>query len=238
MQANSNQSQLNEIEIPISAIWWLYLPILFGLLLLAIAQFAPGFYQNWLESEQSLLEILHIFVPVTSCILAIRIIFHPMLNSFPWIKVWLGMIALGSVYIAGEETSWGQHFLNWDTPSYWSTLNDQNETNLHNVSSWFDQKPRLLLEAGIIVGGILIPIYRKFLPIYKSIPLSIILPANLCFPTAIVSEIVRVSEKLVELFEVSYFIFYRASEVQETYFYWFILLYLLALKRKIENLLR
>src|SRR3546814_9825984 len=55
------------------------------------------------------------------------------------------------------EASWGQHYAGWLTPENWQALNDQGETNLHNTSSWLDQKPRTLLEIGVIVGGILIP---------------------------------------------------------------------------------
>ncbi len=41
--------------------------------------------------------------------------------------------ALGSLYIAGEEMSWGQHFFHWNTPEYWAEVNRQQETNLHNT---------------------------------------------------------------------------------------------------------
>src|SRR3546814_4167282 len=54
--------------------------------------------------------------------------------------------------MAGEEASWGQHYAGWLTPDNWQALNDQGETNLHNTSSWLDQKPRTLLEIGVIVG--------------------------------------------------------------------------------------
>jgi hypothetical protein len=41
--------------------------------------------------------------------------------------------------------SWGQHFFKWDTPSLFSEINDQNETNIHNTSNLFNQLPRNLL---------------------------------------------------------------------------------------------
>ena len=65
---------------------------------------------------------------------------------------------LGIVYFAGEELSWGQHLLAWDTPTEWSVVNDQRETNLHNTHAIFDQIPRLFLTVAIFIGGLLVPI--------------------------------------------------------------------------------
>ncbi len=41
---------------------------------------------------------------------------------------------LAFFWAAGEEISWGQHFLGWNTPEWMSEINDQNETNLHNIN--------------------------------------------------------------------------------------------------------
>src|SRR5690606_24599741 len=79
-----------------------------------------------------------------------------------WLKLWLAAGALGCLYIAGEEISWGQHIIGWGTPEYWAALNDQNETNLHNTSSWLDQKPRLLLEIGVVFGGLVMPLIARW----------------------------------------------------------------------------
>ena len=62
----------------------------------------------------------------------------------------------------GGGDSWGQHFLGWESSEFWQDINDQSETNLHNTSSWLDQKPRLILEIGVMVGGIVIPLLIKF----------------------------------------------------------------------------
>ena len=77
-------------------------------------------------------------------------------------KVWLLMWALACIYFAGEEASWGQWYFHWDTPESFRQLNDQQETNLHNVSSWFDQKPRFVVESWIFLAGFVWPLLRKF----------------------------------------------------------------------------
>lgn len=66
-------------------------------------------------------------------------------------RAWLVALTLGAVYFAGEELSWGQHLVGWGTPEAIAELNDQNETNLHNMSSWLDQKPRLGLELWVLM---------------------------------------------------------------------------------------
>lgn len=79
-----------------------------------------------------------------------------------WAAYWLLAWILACIYFAGEEISWGQWYFGWDTPEAFSRINDQNEMNLHNTSTWFDQKPRALVELWIFLGGLLLPVYRHF----------------------------------------------------------------------------
>ena len=73
-----------------------------------------------------------------------------------------GLGHFGSLYFALEELSYGQHMFRWETGKTWSELNDQQETNLHNVLPLFDQLPRTLLTLGVLIGGIIMPLYRSF----------------------------------------------------------------------------
>ena len=83
-------------------------------------------------------------------------------NMLPhWTKYWLLIWVLACTYFAGEEASWGQWYFEWETPELFSEINDQNETNLHNTSTWFDQKPRSLVELWIFITGLALPIYLK-----------------------------------------------------------------------------
>jgi len=74
--------------------------------------------------------------------------------------LWLVIFGLGCVYFLGEEISWGQHFFGWATPESWKEVNDQDETNLHNISGWLDQIPRTVLTISIVVGGFFCPLVR------------------------------------------------------------------------------
>lgn len=43
------------------------------------------------------------------------------------------LLALGLVFLIGEEISWGQRIFGWETAADWAAINKQAETNLHNV---------------------------------------------------------------------------------------------------------
>jgi len=79
-----------------------------------------------------------------------------------FLNSWLLMLIMGAAYFALEEISYGQHMFGWGTGETWKELNDQEETNLHNVHALFDQVPRALLTLGILVGGVVMPLYRHF----------------------------------------------------------------------------
>lgn len=78
-----------------------------------------------------------------------------------WMTGWILAWTLACIYFAGEEASWGQHYLHWGTPEELKTLNDQQETNLHNIGTWFDQKPRTLVELWIVVTGLALPLWKR-----------------------------------------------------------------------------
>ncbi len=142
-----------------------------------------------------------------------------------WLKAWSAIAVICCIYVAGEEISWGQHLFHWGTPENWSAINDQNETNLHNTSTWLDQKPRALLEIGVLVGGIVIPAMMKWVPARLPQKFMNIYPGNLVVFTSCCAVIV----KLVNFIGDTYgqHLFWRASEVMELYLYYFVLLYLI-----------
>ena len=148
-----------------------------------------------------------------------------------WLTAWVGIAALASLYVAGEEVSWGQWIFNWTTPEFWQGVNDQNETNLHNTSSWLDQKPRLVLLIGTIVGGLIIPALMKWKPAALPQKFTIIYPPSILSVTAAFALLIKIIDKVQDGFDDN--LLTRAAEIEELYLYYFVLLYLLALKRRI-----
>ena len=64
-------------------------------------------------------------------------------------------VALAFAWAAGEEISWGQHLLGLETPDWLIEINDQNETNLHNINKKFFDRTleRLVVLLTLITSG-------------------------------------------------------------------------------------
>ena len=116
-----------------------------------------------LKGEAGIVEIatfLFLVIAIGFCVSSLTITRRLDLPGF--LKIWFLILIAGATYFALEEISYGQHMFGWDTADSWKELNDQGETNLHNVHSLFDQVPRALLTLGILIGGVVLPLYRYF----------------------------------------------------------------------------
>lgn len=210
-------------------LWTLWLPLSLALALAALGAFAPAWYAAWLNDEQGGVEMGQWLVLLAALGVALVSMGRPEARARPWLLAWLALAAVACLYVAGEEVSWGQHLLNWNTPEYWKAVNDQGETNLHNVSSWLDQKPRALLELGVVLGGLVAPAVRRLRPGLLSGPLDLLAPTAACLPVALLAELAGASKRL------GFELFFRPSEVQELFFYLFVLIYLVELGRRMER---
>ncbi|WP_421780307.1 hypothetical protein [Kiloniella litopenaei] len=217
---------------------WLWLPIILALLLLLTGLLLPGqVYNDWIGNERTgILETSHAIIPAISFLLAVRIMLHTNVPTFSFLWFWILLAALGSFYMSGEEASWGQHWFQWDTSAEWSKVNDQGETNFHNTSSWLDQKPRTILEIGIILGGIVLPLIFRRQPSLRNHPKAIIVPTLVLLPTAVIAETTRMTERLLAALDVPFRFFQRASEVQELFFALFVLFYLIIILKRVRKL--
>ena len=115
---------------------------------------------RWLHGELGIFELLTFVLLVMAVYFILRAELLAITLRILYLPVWLILMLLGSIYFAGEEISWGQHFFLWETSQAWQSLNDQQETNLHNIHAVFDQLPRALLTFAALIGGILVPLYR------------------------------------------------------------------------------
>ena len=134
------------------------LVVLFSFIWVAIV----GDYKM-LKGEFGIIEnmtVLFLAIAIGFCIASIIKANRLGLSGFH--RGWFFMLLLGATYFALEELSYGQHMFGWGTAESWQALNDQGETNLHNVHPLFDQLPRLLLTLGILIGGVIMPLYRYF----------------------------------------------------------------------------
>lgn len=225
------------------AIW---IPLALSTALLAVAALAPALYATWFEGEKGVIEIAQLLPPAAALAVVTSMLRDHRTAGESGLRRWLAILAIVCVYILGEEISWGQHFLGWGTPDWLSEVNRQQETNLHNTTTWLNEKPRALFEVAVIVGGILHPVLllsRGRGIVERPWWLA---PSVACLPSAILAELWRLPERLFEREWVQSTIaspeaaarvleFVRYSEMQELYFYYFILVYVLSIRRRLRT---
>ena len=98
---------------------------------------------NSLFSENGMIENIQSLLLFLSIIILIRSFKIYKTDNF--LKVFIIFKVIGLTYYFGEEISWGQHFFKWNTPEIFIELNNQNETNIHNISNLLDQVPRSMV---------------------------------------------------------------------------------------------
>lgn len=214
-------------------IWWLYVPVIAILIQIALEITLDAPTLARMHTEGGPHEILQFLAIGAACIVALSALGLPAVRRNKGLLAWFGIAALCSFYVAGEEMSCGQHILHWNTPEYWTAVNDQNETNLHNTSSWLDQKPRILLEIGVIVGGLMIPLLHRFRPAWLPARFAVIYPPAILGVTAGVFLGLKIADSIADALHIR--LFERVSEVQELYLFYFVLLYVIWLRRKIAG---
>lgn len=211
--------------------FWLWVPILMGIAQIILENVVSPDLLAELHSETGPHEFIEFLFIFAAFLVAVFTIIK-MNKQNKYLIVWVGLAAICCLYVAGEEISWGQHLLKWSTPEYWAQINDQHETNFHNTSSWLDQKPRLLLLLGVVVGGLIMPFLQKFKPGFLPKKFEIIYPPACLGVISAFALMVNLGDKISEAIQ-GVGIMARSSEVEELYLFYFVLLYLIILRRRI-----
>ncbi len=221
---------MNTYRIP--RFWWLWLPLIFMALQLCMEAFLPGHVMFWMMAEDGPHEDLQAMTILIGFCVGLAILRRFSFRDNPWLGAWVVLATICCFYVAGEEISWGQWIFRWHTPKYWAHINDQNETNLHNTSSWLDQKPRAILELGTIVGGLIIPALNKWRRQWLPARFAIIYPPAILAVTAGVYAFFKLSNVIGHhVFHIN--LYQRVAEVTELCMYYFVTLYMIVLKGRI-----
>lgn len=215
----------------IKKLWGVYVPVAIAAALAIINPLLPRPFINIIYIENGILEIFQPTICFAAVFVGLTILAKIKLSK--WLRIWVGAAILGALYVGLEEISYGQQILKWETGAYWSEVNDQNETNFHNTSSWLDQKPRILLLVGIIIGGIVVPLLARFRPASLPTRLSAIYPSADLITVASLVAFTQATKALLKLTGIV--IYDRTSELNEFFMFYFVLLYLCQLRHKLAN---
>lgn len=217
---------------------WLWLPITIALLPYVARIINPA-TDAFIFGELGVIENITVIVLLFALVVAIKSYAYLRTFEFPIFKIWITLLTLGCFYYAGEELSWGQHWIGWATPETWQDINDQGETNLHNTSAILDQVPRTILTLAAVVGGIIVPIF--FILRRKVLSASDFSywwwPTYVNIPTCVAAIAVSLHEKAYKLFDttVPYILDIRAGETKECLLAMFLFLYLTSFYKRIKQ---
>lgn len=228
----------------VPALLWLWAGPLLVAAQVATKALGETTYRAWMRGERGIVENLTIacLLGALGCVLLAwrerrRVrwpLFGPAALAF----------AAGLLFFAGEEASWGQHWLGFEPPAAIAARNDQGEFNLHNdpvFEKLLDQLPRTLLTLAALFGGVLAPLYRRARGLVardfaSTSPWSWAWPSAACLPAALLALTVSLPEKLYEAGgrPVPYLIEISAGETKEYGLALFLLVYALGLVRALR----
>ena len=209
---------------------WLWLPIGFALLQIAARLFdaGDGFYFTYFETEQGLVEIATALVLLPAALFGVRVGIREGFSITGWWYLCVAAVCLGYF---GEEVSWGQHWLGFESPEFFATHNRQGETNLHNLNIHLGRVAKSILTALIIVGALIVPPLRR----RRGLDVDYrYWPSNVCVPTALLVFAVRLVERVKTWFDLDALplMDMNLKELQEFYLALFLLMYTWSVARR------
>ncbi len=126
-----------------------------GIYLLLAVRYPMGYI--WATYEDLFGEWLQFWCFVATLVLSLKLAF-----TRGTYRAFFALLALGSLYVALEEISWGQRVLGFSSPEFFKANNLQGETNLHNMltgpyTTTLKDTLTYLVSAGLVVYGLVYP---------------------------------------------------------------------------------
>ncbi|WP_169566139.1 hypothetical protein [Sneathiella limimaris] len=216
-------------------VWVVLLPLTAQLI---VRGFWPDFARDYFSGEGGIVENVTVVILIPTILLAIYLVLNRASLPVRWMTYWYALLGLACLYFAGEEASWGQHWFGWETPEFMGELNDQGETNLHNMSSWLDQKPRLIVELSALIGGVILPIWRarKGIQFVKGSWQDLFWPTWICLPVSVIVGFIKIPDRVFGSTNIPYPFNLNVSETQELYVALAFFIYLLSVTVRVKRL--
>lgn len=221
---------------------FLSLPFAISILPFLIKYFDRKLYKKIILGEFGIIENATLVFLIIAIVVGVLVIkdLSGKSKGLNLLKAWIILLSVGCFYFAGEEISWGQHFFGWGTPVSISEINNQGETNLHNINSLFDHIPRITLTILTLIGGVLVPIYKYLTKweIKESSLLYWLLPTYVCLPTAFLSLTITFPKKIAKLLTGDYpkFLSIHGGEMKECLLALFLMVYICSIFIRLKDL--
>ena len=216
--------------------WWLGLPICAGLFVIISFRVAPEFYHWWVAREgPGILETAQFLLMVMGFAIAVQLLLDPFVRARPLVLAVTILAAFTCLYVGGEEVGWGQHIFFWAEPELTTAVNPEGELGLHTINPAFEQVPRQILVFGVLIGGLIVPLFARVYPSLRTSRIALFLPAAVMFPTAACVTFFKLWEVLSKQGLIGEF-GKRPSETIEVYLYFFVFAYLVVFERRIAQI--
>ncbi|MDA0820930.1 MAG: hypothetical protein O3C28_00720 [Proteobacteria bacterium] len=182
-------------------------------------------FSRWIESEAGFVENATVLLLLPAAYFAFVVALRCYRRFGPMLCVWFICVAGLCFGFAGEEVSWGQHWLGWQSSEFFIEHNRQGETNLHNINIHFGRVVKSILTLAIIIGGIIMPC-RQVKSARSHGFWATATPTLVCVPAAIFVFGIRLVERFKTWFDLEWgFLAVNLKESQELYIAIFLFLY-------------
>jgi hypothetical protein len=220
---------------------WLWFPPLLVVMMVVVGATDPTTFASWFKRKEGPIEWATFLVLLPAIAAGIYVWRRRATLPTRWLGRWMALVGIGAFYYAGEEISWGQQIWHWSTPEFLAEINDQQETNFHNLEGFgiFEELPRNALEQWILWGGIVVPLvaYFRGRTFGSESWQRWFVPTLCCLPTAILAIVIRLPDRLDRVTgkQLAWLRDVRVSEPQEYYFALFLMMYLLSVAVRLRQ---
>lgn len=141
-------------------------PILIMFVGAASALFGKQFYLL-VTGEDGIAENIQVFIYVITLVLALITVRSHWRAKEYFIASLYVVLCVGLVFLTGEEISWGQRIFGWGTTGVFAEINQQQETNLHNIRGVQDLFKWIQLLVGAY--GVFLPLLVKRVRVFPAL---------------------------------------------------------------------
>lgn len=209
-------------------VWWLPVALLVFQAVARLADADGRWYPRFVEGENGLVETATVLVLLPAVVFGLRAARHWWPRRPPLAGWFCGVTAVAFAF-AGEEASWGQHWLGFASPEFFAVHNRQGETNIHNLHLQLGRIVKTFVTVAIIIAGLIVPLARP-----NGAAGTAFWPGAEAVPVALLVFGVRLIERLVTWFNLDGhgLLQMNLKESQEFCIAWFFLVYLWAAARR------